>query len=101
MFLAGIVLFVGGILETLSLTGNPSWFLIVPYLAETSAGMFLGMFMVSCGLGLMIFGLIAAMSYSRDRGWYMRELCKAGTTTGGSLMKKGVKLSKKRVEGKI
>jgi len=26
MFLAGAIFFVGGILETLSLTGNPEWF---------------------------------------------------------------------------
>jgi len=100
MFLAGIVLFVGGVLETLSLTGKPSWFLIIPYLAETSAGMFLGVFMVSSGLALVIFGLIAAMNYSHDRGWYMQELRKAGTTEEGSLTKKGVKLAKKRIEGK-
>jgi hypothetical protein len=62
--------------------------------------MFLGLSMVISGLGLVVFGLIAGMNYSRDRGWYMRELRKAGTTEDGSLTKKGVKLARKRLDGK-
>jgi hypothetical protein len=38
MFLAGSIFFVGGILETLSLTGNPEWFLFIPYHTEPLAG---------------------------------------------------------------
>lgn len=100
MFLAGVVFFVGGILETLSLGGSPSWFVIIPYLTEASAGMFLGLAMVISGLGLVVFGLGSGMNYSRDRGWYMQELRKAGTTEDGSLTKKGAKLARRRIDGK-
>jgi uncharacterized membrane protein YiaA len=87
MFLAGIMFFVGGILETISL-GAPAWFFIIPYSQQANPGMFLGSTMIISGIGLVIFGIFAAAHYSRDRGWYMQELRKAGTSEDGILRKK-------------
>lgn len=101
MFLAGVIFFVGGILETLSLNGTPSWFVIVPYFHEATAGVFLGWAMIISGLGLMVFGLAAGINYSRDRHWYLEELRKSGTGEVGSTSKKGGKLTKKTIGAKI
>jgi hypothetical protein len=101
MFLAGVIFLVGGILETLSLNGTPSWFVIVPYFPEATAGVFLGWAMIISGLGLMVFGLASGFIYSRDRGWYMQELRKSGTAEDGSTSKKGGKLTKKGIGAKI
>lgn len=100
MFLAGIVFFVGGILETLSLGENPSWFVIIPYFTENTAGVFLGLTMIISGLGLVFFGLAAGINYSHDRGWYMQELRKAGTGEESSA-KKGSKNTRKKLDGKV
>lgn len=100
MFLGGVVFFVGGILETLSLGGTPSWFVIIPYLPEASAGVFLGLALMISGLSLMVFGLAAGINYSHDRAWYMQELRKAGAPDEGQAAKKGMKLTRKSIGAK-
>ena len=77
MFLAGAIFFVGGLLETLSLTGNPEWFIFIPYHTEPLAGAVLGLALTISGLTLIIFGIVAGLTYSRTRSWYMQELRKA------------------------
>ena len=57
MFLAGAIFFVGGIIETLSLTGNPEWFLFIPYHTEPLAGAILGLVVTVSGSTLILFGI--------------------------------------------
>jgi len=81
MFLAGTMLFVGGILETLNLNvgKDPHWFVFIPYYTEPFAGAILGLTLMISGLSLIVFGIVAGLTYSRDRGWYMEELRKANS----------------------
>ncbi len=91
MFLAGAVFFVGGILETLSLGENPSWFLLIPYFSQASTGVFLGLTLVIGGFSLIIFGITAGINYSHDRDWYMKELGKANSLDEAVVNKKSGK----------
>ncbi|MEM2972359.1 MAG: hypothetical protein QW270_08090 [Candidatus Bathyarchaeia archaeon] len=94
MFLAGVVFFVGGILETISLATlniieEPQWFLFIPYHANAHAGAVLGLAMIICGILLMVIGIATGMSYSRDRQWYMQELRKANSLEESLMFSKG------------
>jgi hypothetical protein len=88
MFLAGAIFFVGGILENLSLTGNPEWFLFIPYHTEPLAGAVLGLTLIISGSTLIVFGITVGLSRSRDRNWYMKELRKATSLEELSLKRK-------------
>ena len=77
MFLAGAIFFVGDILETWSLAGNPEWFLFIPYHTEPLAGAVLGLVLTVSGFTLILFGIASGLSRSRDGNWYMQELRKA------------------------
>lgn len=77
MFLAGSVFFVGGILSSLGMGREPSWFLFIPYLASSTQVMFLEIALLLTGLLLIVSGIGVGLHYYRDRGWYMRELGKA------------------------
>jgi len=79
MFLAGTMFFVGGILETLGVGEDPRWFIFIPYYTEPFAGAILGLTLIISGLSLIVFGIVAGLTYSRDRGWYMDELRKANS----------------------
>jgi len=96
MFLAGAIFFVGGILETLSLTGDPEWLLFIPYYAESYAGAVLGITLIVTGLSLVVFGIAAGIHCSRDRSWYMQELRKANSLEETMLNKKAAKSSRRR-----
>jgi hypothetical protein len=88
MFLAGSTFFVGGILETLSLAGNPEWFLFIPYHTEPLAGAVLGLTLIISGSTLIVFGIASGLSRSRARSWYMQELRKATSLEELSLRRK-------------
>ena len=79
MFVAGATFFVGGILATLSLTGQPDWFLIIPYATAPTSGTFLALTLIFSGMTLILFGIGTGLNCSRDRGWYMQELAKANS----------------------
>jgi hypothetical protein len=96
MFLAGAIFFVGGILETLSLTTEPNWFLFIPYCTEPYAGAVLGLALVISGLSLVVFGIAAGMNYSRYRGWYMRELGKANSLEETMMQSKAPKVPRNK-----
>jgi hypothetical protein len=99
MFLAGAIFFVGGILETLSLTGNPEWFLFIPYHTEPLAGAVLGLTLIVSGSTLIVFGIAAGLSRSRARSWYMQELRKATSLEELSLRhKKRNKKSRRKTQ---
>jgi hypothetical protein len=74
MFIAGSVLFVGGLLETLFVSDEVTWFLFVPVSFSGTAGCLVGLALTLSGLTLMVYGLVVGTHYSRDRRWYMREL---------------------------
>jgi hypothetical protein len=97
MFLAGVIFFVGGITETLSLTQNPDWFIFIPYHTEPIAGAVLGLSLTVCGICLIVFGIATGLNYSRKRSWYMQELRKATIVEEDSMMqKRSVKKSTRR-----
>jgi hypothetical protein len=77
MFLAGSVFFVGGILSSLGMGREPSWFLFIPYLADSAEVLLLEIALLLTGLLLIFSGIGVGAHYYRDRGWYMRELGKA------------------------
>ena len=77
MFLAGSVFFVGGILSSLGMGRDPSWFLYIPYLANPTKILFLEVALLLTGLLLFFSGIGLGMHYYRDKGWYMREVGKA------------------------
>ncbi|MEM2105471.1 MAG: hypothetical protein QXV21_03255 [Candidatus Bathyarchaeia archaeon] len=88
MFLAGAIFFVGGFLETLSLPKEPQWFLFIPYHVEPLAGAVVGLTFIISGIALIVFGIAAGLSYSRDRSWYMQELRKASSIEELAMMEK-------------
>jgi hypothetical protein len=85
MFLAGSVFFVGGILSSLGLGREPSWFLFIPYIADSTQLLFLETALLLTGLLLIFSGIGVGLHYYRDRGWYMRELSK--TNNGENLIR--------------
>jgi hypothetical protein len=99
MFLAGAIFFVGGILETLSLAKDPEWFLFIPYYTEPHAGAVLGLALIISGFSPIIFGIVAGISCSRDRGWYLQELRKANSFEETMMGKKTTKNAHKRKKG--
>ena len=90
MFIAGAILFVGGILETLYTAENTYWILFIPYHASPSAGSALGLSLTISGISLLIFGLGAGIHYQRDRAWYMEELQKAHTVENLTITEKRI-----------
>ena len=74
MFIAGSVLYVGGVLETLLVAERVDWLLCVPFSLSDVPSCLLGLALTLSGLALMVFGLIAGTYFARDRGWYMSEL---------------------------
>jgi len=79
MFLGGAIFYVGGILENLSLTKNPKWFLFIPYHTEPLGGAVLGLSLIVSGLSLMVFGIVAGSICRHYRRWYIEELRKVAS----------------------
>lgn len=88
MFIAGSVLFVGGILETLFVAELVEWALFVPVGFSETPGGTLGLALTLSGLALIVFGLVAGAYFARDRVWYMRELRNASFVEESIVAKK-------------
>lgn len=100
MFLAGTVFFVGGLLETLFMfqfiNKNPEWFIFIPYYTEPHVGAVMGLSLIIGGLVLIVYGIVAGISHSRDRSWYMNELRKANSIEEALMSKKQVSIEVKQ-----
>ncbi|MGB9683559.1 MAG: hypothetical protein ACPL1Z_01350 [Candidatus Bathyarchaeales archaeon] len=100
MFLAGTVFFVGGLLETLFMfqfiNKNPEWFIFIPYYTEPHVGAVMGLSLIIGGLVLIVYGIVAGISCSRDRSWYMNELRKANSIEEALMSKKQVSIEVKQ-----
>ena len=81
MFIAGSIMFVGGILETLFVAELVDWVLFVPIGFSATPGCILGLTLTLSGLALMGYGLVAGTYFARNRTWYMHEL---GSTSSGN-----------------
>jgi hypothetical protein len=77
MFLTGSVFFVGGILSSLVMSRETSWFLFIPYIADFTEAMFLELAFLLIGIFLSVAGIAAGLHYYRARNWYLQELSKA------------------------
>jgi cytochrome b subunit of formate dehydrogenase len=77
MFLTGTVFGVGGIISSLVLSQEPSWFLFIPYIADFTQAMFLEIALLVIGFALCISGIAIGLHYYRDRTWYLKQLAKA------------------------
>lgn len=95
MFIAGSILFVGGVLETLLVGERVEWVVFVPVAFAAAPGSTLGLVLTLSGLTLIIFGLATGIYFARDRGWYMRELSKSHLMDKNSVNRKHTKRSLK------
>jgi cytochrome b subunit of formate dehydrogenase len=77
MFLTGSVFCVGGILSSLVMSQEPSWFLFIPYIADFTEAMFLELGLLIVGLFLIVASIGSGVHYYRARSWYLKELAKA------------------------
>ena len=74
MFIAGAVFFIGGLLETITSSGNTNWFLFIPYKIGSQTNNLLGLFMVLNGFMLLVFGLSSCIYYNFSRSFYLNLL---------------------------
>ncbi len=91
MFIAGSVLFVGGILETSLVANEVQWLLFIPVGFSAVPGGTLGLALTLSGLALAVFGLVTGAHFARDRAWYMNELSNASVAEGSVVASKRVK----------
>lgn len=99
MFIAGSVLFVGGVLETLVVTQYlgeyVEWILFVPVGFSAVPGCVLGLALTLSGLALIVFGLAAGTYFARTRVWYMHELQNASFMEESALVQRKRKRNRK------
>lgn len=85
MFVAGVMFFVGGILETVITTENPDWFLFFPYKITPPAPNFLGLFMTFSGFMLLVLGMTLSVHYLLEGAFFssqFKEICVSGKNGG-------------------
>lgn len=67
MFIAGIILFVGGLMVTFYTSDNLNWFIFLPYNLTSNPASFLGSALTLSGIILSIYGTVVGIFYSRKR----------------------------------
>lgn len=73
----GAIFFVGGILETAITVTNPNWFLVFPISMDLSHPYsILGFVLTVIGVGLLLAGIVFAVFYASQRGWFLDQLKK-------------------------
>ena len=77
MFLTGTIFGVGGIISSLVMSQEPSWFLFIPYIEGYTQATFLEILLLIIGLALCISGTAIGLHYYRDRNWYLQQLAKS------------------------
>lgn len=90
MFVAGVVFFVGGVLETVITTENPDWFLFFPYKITSDPPNLLGLFMVLSGSMLLVLGIALGIHYVLEGSFYSNQLKKVYVTEKSRKSKKRV-----------
>jgi UPF0716 family protein affecting phage T7 exclusion len=77
MFIAGIILFVGGLLSTMYSADNLRWLIFLPYNLTTNPASFLGLTLTLSGIIVSVYGVVVGIFYSRKRSFYMQQLYQA------------------------
>jgi hypothetical protein len=85
MFIAGAIFFIGGVLETVTTTSNPDWFLFFPYHVTSQPYSILGLALTLSGIALLVYGVGMGIYHAHDRAWYMQELYKAHSIEASSM----------------
>lgn len=88
MFIAGSILFVGGVLETSMVANTLEWVLFIPIDFSAAPGTTLGLALTLSGLALAVFGLVTGTHFARNRAWYMKELSNASFRDAGIALNK-------------
>jgi hypothetical protein len=91
MFIAGSILFVGGVLETSMVANTLEWVLFIPIDFSAAPGTTLGLALTLSGLALAVFGLVTGIHFARDRAWYMKELGNNSYAEGNVMASKKAK----------
>lgn len=85
MFIAGAIFLIGGILETVTTTSSPEWFLFFPYSVSSAPYSILGLALTMSGIALLVYGVGMGIYHAHDRAWYMQELYKAHSVEASSI----------------
>lgn len=81
MFLTGSVFCVGGIVSSVVMSCELSWFLFILYIADFTEAMFLELTFLLIGLFLIVASRGSGVQYYQARNWYLKELTKAKDAT--------------------
>ena len=74
IFIGGSILFTGGFIDTITSTGNLSWFLFIPYKLGSQNYNYVNLFMELCGFMFLTIGIFSSIYYKFNREYYLRYL---------------------------
>ncbi len=77
MFIAGVILFVGGLMVTFYSSDNLNWFLFLPYNLTSNPASLLGFTLTLSGIVLSFYGVAAGILYSLKRAPPIQQLYQA------------------------
>jgi len=84
MFIAGIILFVGGLMVTFFSSDHLNWFIFLPYNLTSNPASLLGLTLTLSGIVLSFYGVAAGILYSRKRATPIQQLYQAYSLVGKS-----------------